>query len=150
MPEFIDDDMLGRLSREWIYAAWTWAFVVTLPGGADVPANMLHDPEWDPLGEESLPRIRALAGWLRENEPTVRARVAGSTFDEWRADYAEPQQDGITLEWWAAALRLAEVTFLPDGEAHLVYLFDTASGPRSIWLVLDEAGAFAVEPGFPW
>src|SRR5690242_21456013 len=79
MPTPIEDPVLGRLTWDKVYGAWTWTFAVPLADGSAIRANMLPDAAWDPLNLDSLPRIRALVEWLRGNEPSLRARDRKST-----------------------------------------------------------------------
>src|SRR5262249_40229271 len=151
VPIPLQDPVLGRLTWEKVYASWTWTFAVPLTDGHSIRAYTLSDATWDPLSGESLPRIRALVEWLRENEPSLREKVAAEMFEEWREDYWDTDTDGVAApEKLAARLRLVEITFVPDGLAYLWYHFDSAHGPGQIRLGLDSTGAVAIKPGYPW
>jgi hypothetical protein len=131
----IEDPVLGRLTRDRLYGRWTWSFAVTLPDGSSVRAYTLPEAAWDPLCGASLPGIRPLVGWLRENEPSLRARVAAEMFEPWRLDYWDPDMDAVAT---------------PDGLAYLEYHFDSFAGPGAIRLGLDSTGEVVIRPTYPW
>jgi hypothetical protein len=146
----IEDPVLGRLVWERVYERWCWTFPVSLDDGLTVRAYALPHPDWDPLSDEHLPRIRALVVWLRENAASLRARVVAEMFDEWRLDYWNSEADGDpTPEFLAGRLRLMEITLVPNGLAYLEYHFDSVFGPGAIRLGITSTGEVVIKPQYP-
>jgi hypothetical protein len=143
--EPIDDAALGPVA--WNESTREWEFSTSVPERGVVRGRIVREAWETPLGERELSAIRERVQWVRENEQSVRERIAGKMFDGWWLNGYDAEVHTVTTkQGFRDAIQLAAIDILEDGLPMLTYADAELFGGHVIVLNLTPDGEIDGEP----
>jgi hypothetical protein len=79
-----NDPVLGAVT--WNAEGRAWQFECALPDGHTVRGSITPEDSQRPLADQGLVEMQRCVGWIRNNEPSIRAHIADEMFEGWRDD----------------------------------------------------------------